>query len=82
MGRFLFESDDKCSPARELDHLRVEFSAVGFLGWARRFGVKASKFTDVQKAFVIKRGEEGTPVAEIPLQLLERIICAAIEPNS
>jgi putative transposase len=35
------------------------------LGWARRFGVKASKFTDAQKAFVIKQGEEGTPVAEI-----------------
>jgi len=27
--------------------------------------VKASKFTDAQKAFVIKQGEEGTPVAEI-----------------
>jgi putative transposase len=27
--------------------------------------VKASKFTDAQKAFVIKQGEEGAPVAEI-----------------
>ena len=27
--------------------------------------MKASKFTDAQKAFVIKHGEEGTPVAEI-----------------
>lgn len=27
--------------------------------------MKASKFTDVQKAFIIKQGEEGTPVAEI-----------------
>jgi putative transposase len=27
--------------------------------------VKASKFTDAQKAFVIKRDEEGTPVSEI-----------------
>ncbi len=27
--------------------------------------MKASKFTDAQKAFVIKQGEEGTPVAEI-----------------
>jgi putative transposase len=27
--------------------------------------VKASKFTDAQKAFVIKQGEEGTPVSEI-----------------
>ena len=27
--------------------------------------MKASKFTDAQKALVIKQGEEGTPVAEI-----------------
>ena len=27
--------------------------------------MKALKFTDAQKAFVIKQGEEGTPVAEI-----------------
>jgi len=27
--------------------------------------MKASKFTDAQKAFVIKQGEEGTPVSEI-----------------
>lgn len=27
--------------------------------------MKASKFTDPQKAFVIKQGEEGTPVAEV-----------------
>lgn len=27
--------------------------------------MKASKFTDAQKAFIIKQGEEGTPVAEV-----------------
>ena len=27
--------------------------------------MKASKFTDAQKAFIIKQGEEGTPAAEI-----------------
>lgn len=27
--------------------------------------MRASRFTDAQKAFVIKQGEEGTPVAEI-----------------
>jgi putative transposase len=27
--------------------------------------MKASKFTDAQKAFVIKQGEEGTAVAEV-----------------
>jgi putative transposase len=25
--------------------------------------MKASKFSDAQKAFIIKQGEEGTPVA-------------------
>ena len=27
--------------------------------------MKASQFTDAQKAFIIKQGEDGTPVAEI-----------------
>jgi putative transposase len=27
--------------------------------------MKASKFTDAQKAFIIRQGEEGAPVAEI-----------------
>ena len=27
--------------------------------------MKASPFTDAQKAFIIKQGEDGTPVAEI-----------------
>jgi len=27
--------------------------------------MKASRFTDAQKAFVVKQGEEGKPVAEI-----------------
>jgi len=27
--------------------------------------MEASELTDAQKAFVIKQGEEGTPVAEI-----------------
>jgi putative transposase len=27
--------------------------------------MKASKFTDAQKAFIIRQGEEGAPAAEI-----------------
>ena len=27
--------------------------------------MKASKFSDAQKAFILKQGEEGTPAAEI-----------------
>jgi len=30
--------------------------------------MQASRFTDVQKAFAIKQGEEGMPVAEICFQ--------------
>jgi putative transposase len=30
-----------------------------------RNAMKASQFSDAQKAFIIKQGEEGTPVAEI-----------------
>ena len=27
--------------------------------------MRASKFTEAQKAFILKQGEEGTPVAEV-----------------
>jgi putative transposase len=45
--------------------LKVEFSAT--LSWLgeERNRLKGSKFTDAQKAFIIKQGEEGAPVAEI-----------------
>jgi putative transposase len=35
--------------------------------------MKASKFTDAQKAFVIKQGEEGTSVAEIGYPKMIRV---------
>ena len=44
----------------------VKFSAVDILGWVRSDGMKASKFTDAQKAFVIKQGEEGTGGGDLP----------------
>jgi putative transposase len=45
--------------------LKLEFSAgFSWLGGERN-RMKASKFSDAQKAFIIKQGEEGTPVAEI-----------------
>ena len=34
-------------------------------GWDGAKAMKASKFTDAQKAFILKQGEEGTPVAEV-----------------
>jgi len=48
-----------------LDRLKLEFLAnLPWLGEALRT-MKASRFSDAQKAFVLKQGEEGTPVAEI-----------------
>ena len=42
-----------------------EFSALNFRGWEERKGMKASKFSDAQKAFISKQGADGTPVADI-----------------
>ena len=45
--------------------MRLEISATfPWLGeeWNR---VKASRFTEAHKAFILRQGEEGTPVAEI-----------------
>ena len=42
-----------------------EFSGVVRLAGRRTTGMKTSKFTDAQKAFIIRQGDEGTPVAEI-----------------
>jgi putative transposase len=45
--------------------LKLEFSAKFFWLEEERNRMKASKFTEAQKAFVLKQGEAGTPVAEI-----------------
>lgn len=58
------ETGSKCSATSEFEHRLVEFPVVSLLDWPRKYGMKASKFTDAQQAFVIKQGEEGTPVAE------------------
>ena len=45
--------------------MKLEFSAR-FPGLGEeRNRMKASKFTEAQKAFILRQGEEGTPVAEI-----------------
>jgi putative transposase len=43
----------------------VEFSALACWGWKERKTMKASKFSDAQKAFILKQGADGVPVAEI-----------------
>ena len=45
--------------------MKLEFSAnISRLGEELKT-TKASKFTEAQKAFILKQGEEGTAVAEI-----------------
>ena len=53
------------SAPRDSERFWLEFSAMIFLAGEERETMKASRFSDAQKAFIIKQGEEGTPVAEI-----------------
>jgi putative transposase len=43
----------------------LEFSALASWGWKERKAMKASKFSDAQKAFILKQGVDGVPVADI-----------------
>lgn len=52
-------------PPRELDRLKLAFSAMLFWLGEERKSKKASKLTAAQRAFTLKQGEQGTPVAEI-----------------
>ena len=45
--------------------MKLEFSAKFPRLGEERNRIKASKFTEAQKAFILKQGEQGTPVAEI-----------------
>src|SRR3954451_24788325 len=53
-----------CSEPTKLDRFWLEFSApIPWLGGAE--SMKASKFSDAQKAFILKQGSDGVPVADI-----------------
>ena len=54
-----------CSDPRKLDHLRQEFSATFPWRGEERNRNEGIEVPDAQKAFIIKQGEDGTPVAEI-----------------
>jgi putative transposase len=42
------------------------FSSVShFPGWEKRKTTKASKFSEAQKARILKQGSDGVPVADI-----------------
>jgi putative transposase len=43
----------------------LEFSALASRGREERKTMKASKFSDAQKAFILKQGGDGIPVADI-----------------
>ena len=55
----------KWPATRKLDRSELEFSGVFSLGWEERKTMKASKFSDAQKAFSLKQGNDGVPVADI-----------------
>jgi putative transposase len=48
-----------------LDRFWVEFSVPFFPGCKERRTMKASKFSDAQKAFILKQGADGIPVTDI-----------------
>lgn len=43
----------------------IEAPPISSLGWEEWKTMKASKFSDPQKAFILKQGADGIPVAEI-----------------
>ncbi|MBB3773320.1 hypothetical protein FHS55_003953 [Angulomicrobium tetraedrale] len=45
--------------------MKLEFFAPKSLGWEERKTMKASKFSDAQKAFILKQGADGVPVADV-----------------
>ena len=49
----------------KLDRFRVEFSADPTPAGQERKRMRSSKFSDAQKAFILKQGDDGVPVAEI-----------------
>ncbi len=49
----------------ETGPFELEFSASSSPGWEERKTMKASKFSEAQKAFILKQGADGVPVAEI-----------------
>jgi hypothetical protein len=53
------------SAPRKLDRFRLEFSVPVVIGWEERKTMNASKFSDTQKAFILKQGGDGVPVVDI-----------------
>jgi hypothetical protein len=53
------------SDPRKLDRSDSGSPAAAYLGGEERKTIKASKFSDAQKAFILKQGADGISVAEI-----------------
>jgi putative transposase len=43
----------------------VRVFGADFPGWEERRAMKASRFSDAQKAFILKQGADGMPVADV-----------------
>ncbi|MFT6253666.1 MAG: hypothetical protein ACI80I_000843 [Akkermansiaceae bacterium] len=54
-----------CSAPSKQDHFGLEFPTATFLPGEGVEAMKASKFTEAQKAFIVKQGSEGTAAALI-----------------
>ena len=54
-----------CSHPSKLDLFDLEFSVKISRLREERTHVKASKFTEAQKSFILKQGEQGTSIAKI-----------------
>ena len=54
-----------CSDPSKRDRFRLELSTYVSLGLEKGRAVKASKFSDVQKALILKQSDDGVPVSEI-----------------
>jgi putative transposase len=48
-----------------VDRSELELSAVVSFGWEERKTMKAAQFSDAQKAFILKQGNDGVRVADI-----------------
>jgi len=61
----LFAAAEVCSAPQKLDRFWLDFSALISRLEEGAKAMKASKFSDAQKAFILKQGDDGVPIAEI-----------------
>lgn len=60
-----WNDDLECSESTKLDHLQPTFSTSLAIGRQRRKTMEARQFSDARTAFILKRGADGMPMADI-----------------